>query len=103
MTDLNQEEWLEKLEKQDDSLILDVRTPSEWDEGIIDGAKKVNFMDTEKFIEFVDQLDKEKSYFVYCRSGNRSGQVCQYMESKGFNNAYNLKGGVLEYDGELVS
>lgn len=103
MTDLTQDDWFDKLKKTDNSVLLDVRTPSEWDEGIIEGAKKINFMDTDEFIKEVDQLDKDKSYFVYCRSGNRSGQVCQYMESKGFKAAYNLMGGVLEYDGELVS
>ena len=102
MADLTQQEWKDSLKSSKDAVILDVRTPEEWSEGIIEGAIKINLMETDNFINEVDKLDKEKSYFVYCRSGNRSGQACQYMESKGFKAAYNLTGGILEYSGELV-
>jgi rhodanese-related sulfurtransferase len=58
-------------------------------------------MDTQNFIDEVDALDKDRPYFIYCRSGNRSGQACQLLESKGFTKTYNLLGGMLEWSGEL--
>jgi rhodanese-related sulfurtransferase len=46
-------------------------------------------------------MDKSKTYFLYCRSGNRSSQACRYMQESGFN-TYNLVGGMLDWDGEIV-
>ena len=45
--------------------------------------------------------DKDKNYYVYCRSGNRSGQACKIMNQLGFKNAYNLIGGMMQWQGEI--
>ena len=50
----------------------------------------------------LEALDKSKNYYVYCRSGARSAKACEIMNSIGFENAYNLLGGFLEWDGEVV-
>lgn len=102
MENLSQEEWKSKLDSTEDSVILDVRTPAEWSEGIIPNAKKIDFLDSANFIKNIEQLDKNKTYFVYCRSGNRSGQTCQIMNQLGFKNSYNLMGGMMEWKGETV-
>ena len=49
----------------------------------------------------MNSLDKKNSYFLYCRSGNRSAQACMYMHDKGFI-TYNLMGGMLAWDGDIV-
>ena len=64
-------------------------------------AKQIDFMSLSDFLYEVNQLDKSKSYFLYCRSGNRSGQACRYMKESGFN-TYNLIGGMLDWDGDIV-
>lgn len=102
MADLAQDIWKEKAVMTDGAVIIDVRTPQEWDEGIIAGAKKLDIMDTQNFVSELEKMDKNTPYFMYCRSGNRSGQACQLMEQMGFNEAYNLVGGILEWEGKLV-
>ena len=72
--------------------LLDVRTPGEFGFGTIPGAKNLDVTSPE-FKTALDQLDKGKEYFVFCRSGNRSGSACQLMAEKGLR-AYNLQGGV---------
>lgn len=75
-----------------DVKFLDVRTPEETAEGVINGAIKIDFRG-DKFEEKLDQLDKEKSYIVYCKSGGRSSKTAEIMKQTGFKSIYNLEGG----------
>ncbi len=102
MEHLSQEEWVAQLTADDNAVILDVRTDDEVAEGVIANAIHIDFFKGEDFVAEVDALDKSKNYYVYCRSGNRSGQACAIMEELGFDNAFNLEGGTLEWEGELV-
>jgi rhodanese-related sulfurtransferase len=77
-------------------IILDVRTPQEFDAGHIEGALNLDFY-SPSFQTELDKLDKGKTYFVYCRTGNRSGQAVKMMESLGFRAAYNLSDGIAEW------
>lgn len=101
MTDLNQKEWREQLHGDSQAVIIDVRTDEEMEEGIIPGAMQMNIQDTAKFYEDAKQLDATKSYYLYCRSGSRSAQACMLFNSLGIENAYNLKGGISEWNGEV--
>ncbi|ELR73386.1 rhodanese-like domain protein [Fulvivirga imtechensis AK7] len=83
----------QELMKDKDVVVLDVRTPAEKAEGTIPGYKMINLMSPD-FANQVSQLDKSKKYLVYCRSGNRSRQACQIMAGMGFENLYNLVGGI---------
>ncbi|MBI1226458.1 MAG: rhodanese-like domain-containing protein [Bacteroidetes bacterium] len=74
------------------TVILDVRTPAETAEGMIDGAIEIDY-EADNFETQVDKLDKEKTYLVYCKSGGRSSEACDIMANKGFKNLYSLKGG----------
>ncbi|MCF7569214.1 rhodanese-like domain-containing protein [Sabulilitoribacter arenilitoris] len=102
MEHLSQEEWVSKLEKDDNAVIIDVRTDDEVSEGIIANAIHIDIYKGQEFVNEIEELDKNKSYYVYCRSGNRSGQACSIMSQLGFENAYNLEGGILEWEGDLV-
>ncbi|GAA3557379.1 rhodanese-like domain-containing protein [Snuella lapsa] len=102
MEELTQEEWLSQLENDANAVIIDVRTDDEVAEGIIPNAIHIDIYKGQAFIDEIDALDKSKNYYVYCRSGNRSGQACSIMEELGFENAYNLLGGILEWEGDLV-
>ena len=75
---------------------LDVRTPGEFMGGYIEGAKNIDFQ-SGNFENEIAALDKNATYAVYCRSGNRSGQAVKVMHDAGFHNVYNLNGGVIDW------
>ncbi len=102
MSDLSQGEWVEQLNADDNALILDVRTPIEVSEGYIPNASNIDIYLGQQFLGELEKLDKSKSYYVYCRSGNRSRQACAIMNSVGFANAYNLEGGIIAWQGEVT-
>ncbi len=101
MTDLNSNTWGEKMQADDKAVIIDVRTPMEWNEGIIPEAELLNIMEGSRFAEKVGGMDRSKNYYVYCRSGARSGQACRYMSQLGIN-CYNLSGGIMAWTGPVV-
>jgi rhodanese-related sulfurtransferase len=101
MADLTQEEWAAKLKEDSNAVILDVRTALEIEEGYIPNAKHLDIYLGQGFVDELQKLDKTKNYYVYCRSGNRSGQACAIMNSLGFENAYNLQGGFMNWHGEI--
>ncbi|MFI8603020.1 rhodanese-like domain-containing protein [Cellulophaga baltica] len=102
MADLSQEEWVEQLNNDDNAFILDVRTPEEVEGGYIPKATNIDIHLGQGFLDEIEKLDKNKSYYVYCRSGARSGQACAIMNSVGFENAYNLLGGFMNWEGEVA-
>ena len=77
-------------------ITLDVRTPGEFNEGHVEGAKLIDFQ-SGNFESEIATLDKTKTYAVYCRSGSRSGQAVKVMSDAGFTNIYNLDGGVIDW------
>ena len=72
-----------------DTIVIDVRTPEEFDSGHLAGALNINWESAE-FMQAVDVLDKSANYAIYCRSGNRSAQAIDMMASMGFTNLTNL-------------
>jgi rhodanese-related sulfurtransferase len=99
---LEQEVWRDQLKNDANAVILDVRTEDEFSEGIIPGAINIDIYKGQGFIYAIEDLDKSKNYYVYCRSGGRSGQACSIMSELGFGNAYNLLGGIMNWEGEVV-
>lgn len=100
--DLTQEDWTKQLQSDTNAIVLDVRTQEEVDEGIIANAIHIDIHKGQGFIDDMEQLDKSKNYYVYCRSGGRSAQACAIMNQLGFENAYNLLGGFNEWDGDIA-
>lgn len=86
---------------QPDTVILDVRTAGEFSAGKIRGARNLDIMSS-NFVSQVKNLPKNKTYLVYCRSGNRSGQACEIMADLGFENVKNLSGGIMRWPFETV-
>ncbi len=76
-----------------DLVILDVRTPREFDAGRIKGAINIDFWGP-MFEESVSLLDKKPVYLVYCTSGVRSGGAMKKMRKLGFTRIYNMNGGM---------
>jgi rhodanese-related sulfurtransferase len=77
-------------------ITLDVRTPGEFNDGHIEGALLIDFQ-SGNFENEIESLDKNQTYAVYCRSGSRSGQAVKVMREAGFNDIYNLDGGVIDW------
>ena len=95
VTNMNVEEFAKKITEAG-VVTLDVRTPGEFMTGHIDGAENIDF-ESGSFEEEISTLDKNGTYAVYCRSGNRSGQAVAIMHDAGFHNVYNLNGGIIDW------
>jgi len=80
-------------------VILDVRTPLECSSGRIEGSITLDFR-SPSFQDQVLQLDPEKAYLVYCRTGRRSLHAVRLMRSLGFRELYNLVGGIVDWQNE---
>ncbi|SDL65362.1 rhodanese-like domain-containing protein [Tessaracoccus oleiagri] len=76
-------------ELDEQSIVLDVRTPAEYAEGHLDGARLLDLTGGQ-FEASLPELDPDAEYFVYCRSGNRSSQAVAMMERAGFTDVTNL-------------
>ena len=91
-------EFIEKYNTTENAVMLDVRTPAEFASGHIAPALNLDY-ENKNFIEEVKKLDPNKTYFVYCRSGNRSGKAIAIMKAQGIKNIYDLKGGIVSNKG----
>lgn len=78
------------------SIILDVRTPGEYKEEHLAGARQLDFLNTSVFDAGIKLLDKSHTYYVYCRSGKRSHNACIKMKKQGFK-VFDMEGGILTW------
>jgi len=90
-------EFKAAFESAENAIVIDVRTASEIAAGKITGAVELDFFAPD-FGQKVLALDKDKSYFIYCRSGNRSGQACAMMSQSGFKHLCNMSGGMMAWE-----
>lgn len=72
-----------------DTVVLDVRDPSEYAAGHLEGAELLS-LNSGEFAAALPSLDPAAEYVVYCRSGNRSGQATALMQQAGFENVTDL-------------
>lgn len=73
----------EQVSVDDFAMVIDVRTPDEFNGGHLEGAERIGIADDD-FLSRIDQLDKSANYYIYCRSGNRAGQAIDAMRDLGF-------------------
>lgn len=73
---------------------MDVRTPGEVAAGKLKNAINIDFR-SPSFVSKLEKLDREKAYFIYCRSGVRSANACKRMHKMGFTKLVNLSGGYI--------
>lgn len=102
MSDLSQNDWAEGLVAASEAIVLDVRTEEEFESGYIPNAINIDIRMGAGFIDELNKLDKTVPYYVYCRSGARSAQAVQIMQDMGFVFSYNLLGGILAWEGEVM-
>ncbi len=98
LNNLSPEAFLVDAQNTPSAMLIDVRTQQEFATGHFPNAINVDYF-SENFWEQIEQLDKSKHYFVYCRSGRRSIRVCTWMRNGGFDNnrVYNLDGGLNDW------
>ncbi len=92
--------FYEKLKEDENAVLIDVRTPMEHQEARIPNSLLLDISDP-NFIKKVDELDRTKSYYLYCRSGNRSFFAGKQMIQMGFDKVYNLLPGVIGWKYEI--
>lgn len=73
----------EQVVVEDYAMVIDVRTPDEFNGGHLEGAERIGIADSD-FVERIDALDRSADYYIYCRSGNRAGQAIDAMRDLGF-------------------
>ena len=100
MKEMTVKELKQKIDNNEDIEIIDVREPYEADLATL-GAKLIPMGDVE---DRVDEIPKNKPVVVHCRSGKRSASVIELLAAMhGFENLYNLKGGILDWSKEIDS
>ena len=101
--DLDQSSWEKQALIDKNGTILDVRTVEEFENSRIPDSKNIDFYNPQNFIQEIEKLDKNISYYIYCRTGVRSANSCALMKELGFKKTYNLVGGIVEWKGKLIS
>lgn len=82
----------EKQQLEEKGQLVDVRTPSEFEEGHLKGARNIDFLQDD-FKDNTAKLDKNKAVYVYCKSGGRSAKAVEVLRQQGFTKIYELDGG----------
>ncbi|PIP90523.1 MAG: sulfurtransferase [Bdellovibrionales bacterium CG12_big_fil_rev_8_21_14_0_65_38_15] len=87
-------ELQEKLGKDENLVLVDVREQAEWDEAHIDGAV---FLPLSQLEARFDELPKDKSLILQCRSGKRSMNAAIFLKDNGYSDLTNLEGGIMAW------
>jgi rhodanese-related sulfurtransferase len=90
---------IEKHKGDSGFIILDIRTPGEYQSGHIENAIMIDFY-SKTYAEEVNRLDKTKTYLIHCRSGNRSTRSMALFEKLQFEKIYHLSSGINGWNSE---
>ena len=93
---------IEKNKNNPNFIILDVRTPAEYASGHIAGAMNLDYY-SKSFRTNLNQLDKGKTYLIYCHSGRRSGLTLTMMRDLGFSKVDDIAGGIAAWKAKGLS
>jgi len=100
LLNLSSMEFSQKIQSDDSLVIIDVRTPQEYNEGHIPNALLIDIY-SPSFPTKISELDKSKDYYIYCRSGNRSLHAGMFMLSQGFTSVQHLEDGIISWTEKL--
>jgi len=84
-------EYKTQHDKNKKAVLVDVRTPAEFEAGHLQEAQNADFL-SGQFAKEIQTWDKKKTYYLYCASGNRSGKAAKLMDEAGFRKIYNIGG-----------
>lgn len=85
------------MDKGEDFQLIDVREPHEAEICQIGGL----LIPMNTVPDHIDEIARDKPVVIHCRSGARSGRIVEYLESQGYDNLYNLRGGILAWADEI--
>ena len=94
---LDCKEYKEAIEREK-VLLVDVRTSREYSGGHIKDAVNVDVFKKKAFTEYFEGLDRSKPVYLYCRSGQRSQKTAARLLAMGFEQIFDLKGGILRWE-----
>ncbi len=97
MQELTPQQLNDRIKSGESFRFIDVREPDEWENGTLDQAMRIPMKDVP---ERINELDSSATTVVVCRSGGRSRQICEYLESQGFQ-CINLAGGMNAWADEI--
>ncbi len=93
LNNYNYKDFVHKMNKDKNSVLIDVRTPEELDQTVFDVVVNINYL-SHDLADQLEALDKTKNYYVFCRTGRRSIRVCTLLNNSGFEFVHNLDGGL---------
>ena len=96
---LNNQQFARKAAKEN-VILLDVRTAEEYQTGHLKNAQLLDYTNGDFTVQ-LPKLDLQKTYLLYCRSGKRSDKAASDMKAAGFKKVYQLKNGIIAWNGEL--
>ncbi|WP_373895204.1 rhodanese-like domain-containing protein [Virgibacillus natechei] len=97
MKEITTKELAEKAKNNENINIIDVREDDEVAQGKIPGAKHIPFGEVP---DRLDEIDKDKHYYMICRSGGRSGKASEFLKAQGYD-ATNVDGGMLDWNKDV--
>ncbi|MCH8330061.1 MAG: rhodanese-like domain-containing protein [Bacteroidetes bacterium] len=97
MKEITVQELKAKSDENQDFQLIDVREPYEYEIVHMGGE----LIPLGELIDSIDKIKKDKDCIFYCRSGARSAQAVAYLNQQGYDNVYNLRGGILAYATEV--
>lgn len=80
-----------KARRTEDDVVIDVRTPAEFAGGHVAGAENIDFAAPD-FRRQIDRLERNRTYYLYCRSANRSRTAMKILKEMGFPDVHNVGG-----------
>lgn len=96
---LDSETFQKMIDEDSNAVLLDVRTDQEFQNVRIPNSILIDIYHS-SFQEKIDRLERNKTYYVYCRSGQRSLTACRQMKQMGFEKVFNLKAGIIGWQGK---
>ena len=86
-------ELIDKHDEESELIIIDIRTPGEFKSGHLAKSVLIDFY-SQTFAENLSRLNKEKTYLIYCRSGNRSSKSLEIFKKLKFQKVYHMASGI---------
>ena len=101
LKDVSNDEFAALIASKPGALLLDVRTPEEWEEGHLEGAAHVDYWGDEAAFEAaMNAIPRDRPVLVYCAGGGRSGLTAKELIDAGHQEVYNLEDGISGWEGQ---
>lgn len=101
LKDVSNDEFAALIATKEGALLLDVRTPEEWNEGHLEGAAHADYWgDDTAFETAMNAIPRDRTVLVYCAGGGRSGLTAKELIEAGHQEVYNLEDGISGWEGQ---